>query len=391
MNPRSVTQNVDWVGANDWDRRMFDDLVPIPDGTSYNAYVVRGRDKTALIDTVDPSQTTFLLDRLASAGIKKLDYVVCQHAEQDHSGSLPQILAAFPEAEVLATAKCKQMLGELLNVPETRVRAVSDGERLELGDLTLEFIHFPWVHWPETMLTYLPERQVLFTCDLFGSHFASGDLFVHDDPAVLLDAKRYYAEIMMPYRAMIEKHFAKVTARSVQFIAPSHGPVWEKPSFVIDAYRDWVFAPPKNKVIVPYISMHGSTRAMVDYLVDACAHLHIHAEPINLADADIGKLASSLVDAATVVLGTPTVLSGPHPTVAAAAYLTSVIRPKARYVSVLNSYGWGGKAVEQLTTTLSSLKAEVLEPVICRGLPKANDYLALDKLVEAIAAKHAAL
>jgi flavorubredoxin len=283
------------------------------------------------------------------------------------------------------------MLGELLKIPEDRVRAVADGERLELGELTLEFIHFPWVHWPETMLTLLPEREVLFTCDLFGSHFATGDVFVHDDPAVLPEAKRYYAEIMMPYSNMIEKHFGKVTSRSFKLIAPSHGPVWEKPQLILDAYRDWVFGPPRNKVVVPYISMHASTRQMVEHLVEACAERGIQAEQFNLADADVGKLASMLVDAATIVFGTPTVLSGAHPKVAAAAFLANAIRPKARYLSVLNSYGWGGKAVEQLASTLSSLKAETLEPVVCRGLPRAPDFLAIDKLADTIAAKHAAL
>lgn len=391
MKPRSLTRNVDWVGAIDWERRVFDDLVPLPDGTSYNAYLVRGRDKTALIDSVDPKQTYVLLERLAQAGISKLDYIVCQHAEQDHSGALPRLVADHPEALVLATPRCKQMLGELLNVPEDRVRTVADGEKLDLGELTLEFIHFPWVHWPETMLTHLPERDVLFTCDLFGSHFATGDTFVNDDPAVLPEAKRYYAEIMMPYRAMIEKHFAKVTERSFQFIAPSHGPVWEKPALIVDAYRDWVFGGPRNKVVVPYISMHDSTRLMVEHLVEACAERGIHAEQFNLADADVGKLASMLVDAATIVFGTPTVLSGAHPKVAAAAFLANAIRPKARYLSVLNSYGWGGKAVDQLASMLSSLKAETLEPVICRGLPKAPDFLAIDTLADTIAKKHAAL
>jgi flavorubredoxin len=391
MDPRLITENVHWVGAIDWERRIFDNLVPIPEGTSYNAYLVRGANKTALIDSVDPARTDILLARLAGAKLEKLDYIVCQHAEQDHSGSLPRLLAEHPEAIILATAKCQSMLGDLLDISPERIQVVSDGDSVDLGGLTLRFIHFPWVHWPETMLTFLPERRALFTCDLFGSHFASGDPFVHDDPAVLLEAKRYYAEIMMPYRAMIEKHFTKATDCDPAFILPSHGPVWEKPALVLDAYRDWVFGPPRNLIIAPYISMHDSTRHMVEYFVEACASRGLRAEQFALAEADLGKLTTLLVDAATVVIGTPTVLSGPHPKAAYAAYLMNAIRPKVRHLSVIGSYGWGGKAVEQLVAMLSNLKFELIPPVLSRGLPKDADRAALSKLADTIAEKHRAM
>jgi flavorubredoxin len=391
MNARIVADGIQWVGAVDWDRRLFDELIPLPDGTSYNAYLVRGSRKTALIDSVDPSHVDTLLSHLAGAGVERLDFVVAQHAEQDHSGSIPRILAQHPEARVLVTEKGRPMLADLLGIDGDRMHAVKDGERIDLGGSTLEFIHFPWVHWPETMLTWVPERRVLFTCDLFGAHVATSDTFAHDDPAVLPAAKRYYAEIMMPFRSIIEKQLGRILDLDPGFVAPSHGPVFENPRLILDAYRDWVSGPPRNLVVVPYISMHGSTRRMVEYLVEACAQRGMRVEQFNLADPDIGKLATLLVDAATIVIGTPTVLGGPHPKAAYAAHLANLIRPKARYLSVVGSFGWGGKVVEQLAAMIPNLKVEVIPPVLCKGVPKSIDLEALDTLAEAIAGKHAAL
>ncbi len=389
MQARTVSQGIDWVGAIDWDRRLFDELIPLPDGTSYNAYLVRGAHKTALVDGVDPMFTEVLLARLSHAGVTKIDYVISNHAEQDHSGAIPRVLALHPEAVVLATAKCKSMLQDLLDLPGERIRAVEDGERLDLGGLVLEFIHFPWVHWPETMLTWVPEQKVLLSCDLFGSHLATSELFARDEAAVLSGAKRYYAEIMMPFADIIAKNLGRVVDLAPKIIAPSHGPLYDEPSLILDAYARWVKAPPENLVVVPYVSMHDSTRRMVERFVEACASRGVRAEQFNLADPDIGKLAMLLVDAASIVVGTPIVLGGPHPKVAYAASLANLLRPKARFLSVIGSYGWGGKLVEQLAAMLPNLKVEVLPPVLCKGAPKASDLAALDELAAAIAQKHA--
>jgi flavorubredoxin len=212
------------VGAVDWDRRLFDSLIPLPDGTSYNSYLVQGSEKTTLIETVDPTMQSVLFENLAQLGIERLDYIVTNHAEQDHSGTLPIVLGRFPEAKVVCTPKCKPMLVDLALATEERIITVEDGETLSLGDKTLEFIHAPWVHWPETMLTYLPEAKILFSCDLFGSHLATTDVYVRDEWHVYEAAKRYYAEIMMPFRTSIQKHLARLKNYAIDIIAPSHGP-----------------------------------------------------------------------------------------------------------------------------------------------------------------------
>jgi len=388
MKPREIKPGIYWVGAIDWDRRLFDSLIPLPDGTSYNSYLIRGSEKTALIDTVDPTMQDVLINNLNQLGIDTIDYVIVNHAEQDHSGTIPQVLGKYPRAKVVVTPKCRDMLIDLFMIPEEKFITVNDKETISLGDRNLEFIYTPWVHWPETMSTYLREEKILFSCDFFGSHLATTDLYVTDEGQVYEAAKRYYAEIMMPFRTIIQNNLKKIKEYAIDLIAPSHGPLYDKPEFILKAYYSWVFDEPKNIVVLPYISMHGSTRKMVEYLVGALADRGVTVKPFDLAVTDIGKLAIALVDAATVVIGVPTVLAGPHPNVVYAASLANALRPKVKLISIIGSYGWGGKTVEQLAGMIPNLKVEILEPVLCKGCPKEADFKALDNLATAIAEKH---
>ncbi len=391
MAVQKIRDDIYYVGAIDWDRRLFDELIPLPDGTSYNAYLIKGTKKTALIDTVDPRKKHELLDNLKELKIKTIDYVIANHAEQDHSGTLPQILKHFPEAKLVTNAKCKTMLMDAMLLPEARFKTIEDREKLSLGKRTLEFIFAPWVHWPETMLTYLPEDRILFPCDFLGSHIATSELYAVDEPAVYRAAKRYYAEIMMPFRTQIIKHLEKLTPLKIDLIAPSHGPLFNRPKFILDAYKDWTSDTVKNEVVVPYVSMWGSTQKMVDYFIDALINRGITVKPFHLTATDIGELAMALVDAATIVIGSPTVLTGPHPLVAYATILANALRPKTRFASIIGSYAWGGKLVEQLAGMIPNLKVEILEPVIAKGYPKKPDFEALDKLADTIHTKHKAL
>ena len=388
MAPREIVTQISWVGAIDWDRRLFDALIPLPDGTSYNAYLIKGSEKTALIDTVDPPMEHVLDNHLNDFGVKTIDYLVTNHAEQDHSGVIPHILERYPEVKVVCTPRCKEFVMELLAVPDDRIITVNVKETISLGDKTLEFIHFPWVHWPETMLSYLKEDRILFPCDLFGAHLAASDLYVTDEGQAYESAKRYYAEIMMPFRTNIQKSWPKLDGYTIDMIAPSHGPIHRKPEFIMSAYKDWVFSEPKNTVVLPYISMHGSTRMMVNHLVEAIMGNGVTVKQFDLTVTDIGKLAMELVDAATIVLGVPTVLAGAHPNAIYAAFLANALKPKAKFAAIIGSYGWGGKAVEQLTGLIPNLKVEVLGTVLCKGLPQEADYKALDELAANIARKH---
>jgi flavorubredoxin len=380
--------NVYAVGAIDWDRRLFDELIPLPDGTSYNAYLIKGSERTALLDAVDPTKTNVLMDNLVKVGAGKIDYVVAHHGEQDHSGGIPDVLMLYPDAKVVTNPKCKSMLIDLLQISEDRFITVEDGQTLSLGDKTLQFIYIPWVHWPETMGTYLKEDKIFFPCDFFGSHLATSSLFVENEALVYEAAKRYYAEIMMPFRTAIKNNLEKIKVLEIEMIASSHGPVYDKPQFIIDAYKDWAGDNVKNEVVLPYISMHGSVRKMVEHFVDALIERGITVKQFNLTEADIGRLAISLVDAATIVIGSSTVLTAAHPKVAYAAILANVLRPKTKFASIIGSYGWGGKMVEHIAGLISNLKVEVLEPVVAKGYPKDDDFAALEKLADKILAKH---
>ena len=388
MTVRQIKPGVYTVGSIDWDRRLFDELIPLPDGTTYNSYLIKGSEKTALIDTVDPPKENELFDNLKKLGVNNIDYVIANHAEQDHSGTIPKILKAFPNARAVTNAKCKGMLMDLLLIPEDKFIVVNDAETISLGNKTLQFIMAPWVHWPETMLTYLREDKILFPCDFFGSHLATGDLYSTDEPKVYESAKRYYAEIMMPFRNNIKKHMEKLQQFEIEMIAPSHGPIHNKPEFILDAYKDWISDNVKNEVIIPYVSMHGSTDKMVRYFVDALMKKEITVKPFNLTKTDIGELAKALVDAATIVIACPTVLVGPHPAAVYATYLANALRPKTKFASIIGSYGWGGKMVDTITGMLSNLKVELISPVVVKGYPKEDNFKDLEKLADEIFNKH---
>lgn len=386
MKPRKIKDNIYWMGFIDWDNRLFDSLIPLPDGTSYNAYLIEGSEKTVLIDALEDKLFHELEGQLEN--VAKLDYIISLHAEQDHSGCIPQLLKRYPDAKLITNPKGKGILMDILQISDESFITVEDGETISLGDKTLEFIYTPWVHWPETMVAYLQEDKMLFSCDFFGSHIATSELFVVDEAQAYESAKRYYAEIMMPFRKIIKKNLDKLEPYDIDLIAPSHGQIYPRPSFIIDAHKDWIEGPLKNKVVIPYVSMHGSTKKMVDFLVASLVEKGVNVEQFNLVVTDIGKLAIALVDAGTIVVGTPMVLSGPHPSAVSATVLANALRPKTKFLSIIGSCGWGGKAVETLASLIPNLKVEVLDPVMVKGSPKTADLEALENLAESIAQKH---
>jgi flavorubredoxin len=387
MIARKIRPEIQSFVAIDWDRRLFDELVHLPEGTTYNSYLIQGSEKTALIDTVYSSHTAALLESLKRAGLRHLDYIVSNHAEQDHSGSIPAILELFPEAKVVTNARCKGLIAESLLIAEDKFIEVKDGDTLSLGNKNLQFILTPWVHWPDTMVTYLAEDKILFTCDFFGSHLASSDLYAHDEPRVQQAAKRYYAEIMMPFRSHIQNHLKKLAPLAIDLIAPGHGPVYSRPAFILDLYQQWASDQLQKAVIIPYVSMYESTTLMVNYLIDRLMEKGLSVKPYNMVSGDIGQFAKSLVEASTVVFASPAVLAGPHPDIVSAAYLMNALKPKTKFVSVIGSFGWGGNIVAKgITELLSGLQAQIqfIDPVLIKGLPKEKDFEALDRLVDEI-------
>jgi flavorubredoxin len=386
MIAREIRPDILSVSAIDWDRRLFDELVPLPKGTTYNSYVVKGSEKTALIDTVYAPKTAEYIEALKKTGIRKLDYIVANHGEQDHSGSIPAVLELFPEAMVVTNARCKSLIAEALPIPADKFIEIKDGETLSLGNKTLQFLLTPWVHWPDTMLTYVVEDRLLFTCDFLGSHLASSDLYADDEAHVYDEAKRYYAEIMMPFRQNIKKHLERLAALEIDMIGPSHGPVYRRPAFILDLYKAWASDKPRKEVVIPCISMYENTTKMVSHLVDRLMEKGMRVTPFNMVGADTGVFTSALVDASTVVFATPTVLGGPHPALMTAACLMNALKPKTKWLSVIGSFGWGSRLGVQIPEMLPNLKKQIqlLDPVLSKGLPTEADYAALDRLAEEI-------
>lgn len=391
MTIKKITQDIASIGIIDWHRRIFDSLIPLPDGTSYNSYVVKGSEKVAIIDTAEPLYTNEWLSNLKEVHTGPVDYIIANHAEQDHSGSLASIVKLYPQAKIVCTAKCRDILVDLLQLVPEQFLVVEDKQTIILGNKTLEFIVAPWVHWPETMFTYLQEDQLLFSCDFLGAHYASNALFVQDEAVIYEAAKRYYAEIMSPFRTHIQKHLQNLKNYKIKMIAPSHGQVYDHPEFILKAYQDWSSDQVVNKVIIAYVSMHDSTKIMVEYLLKKLTEKDIPVRFFELTTTDIGKLAMELVDTATVIIGSPTVLGGAHPLAANTVFLANALRPKTKFISIIGSYSWGGKMVEQLAAMITNFKPEILPPVIAKGLPKAMDFAALDVLAQAIADKHSTL
>jgi flavorubredoxin len=234
------------------------------------------------------------------------------------------------------------------------------------------------------MVTYLQEDKLLFSCDFLGAHLATSELYATEEARVHDAAKRYYAEIMMPFRSYIQKHLEKLAGLQIDLIAPSHGPVHSRPAFILDLYRTWASDEVKKEVVIAYISMYQSTASMVTCLIDKLIEKGLSVKPHNVTEVDMGELAMSLVEASTVVFASPTVLAGPHPSIACAAYLANALKPKTRFAAVIGSFGWGSTISDRIQEMLPNLQVQFLDPVLVKGLPKQKDYESLDRLAEEI-------
>jgi flavorubredoxin len=385
MKPIEIKKNVFSLRVNHFNRKLFDSLIPLPDGTSYNAYLVKGEKYDVLIDTADPEKKEAFFDYISK--VSKIDFVIAHHAEQDHSGLVLEVLKKYPAAIVVTNAKCKDLLMSHLHIPEDKFKVINDGDTLDIGGKTLEFIFTPWVHWPETFSTYIKEDKIIFTCDFFGSHLSTDKLYGEMEN-IYEPMKRYFAEIMMPFRNNIKSNLEKLAKYEIELICPSHGPIHKDVKFALDCYKDWALNEPKNKALLLYVSMHGSTAVMANRLASKLQEHGVEVEKLNLEDADIGRVAMAMVDSATIVLATPTVLAGPHPKAIYAAYLASLLRPKVKFLAIMYSYGWGGKTVEVLANILSGLKAELVGQIGVKGLPMENEFKLIDELAISISDKH---
>ena len=384
-----IKDGVYYCGVEDFGRKIFDQLIPLPHGTTYNSYYIEGDKKRALIDTSYSKTIKEFIENLNGKG-EFIDYIIANHAEGDHSEALVKVLQMNPNAKVVTNKKCMDLLIDQYAIPENKFQVINDGDKISLGNKTLRFHLAPWVHWPDTMFTHLVEDNILFTCDFLGAHitYSQGQFYAQETQEYLLSAKRYYAEIMMPFRPHCRKYLDKIKQINPSMICPSHGGVYKNPDFILNAYYEWTADTPKNKVVIPYVSMYQNTERMVDRLAEKLKEEDVEVHKFDLISDDIGDLAVELVDAATVVFGASMVLAMPHPYAFFGVYLTNALRPNVKFMSILGSYGWGGNLVGKIEENTNLLQAEKLDYITVKGRAKQEDLERIDALAHTIAQKH---
>lgn len=384
-----IKDGVYYCGVEDFGRKIFDQLIPLPHGTTYNSYFIEGSKKRALIDTSYSKTIKEFIENLNGKG-EFIDYIIANHAEGDHSEALVKVLQLNPNAKVVTNKKCMDLLIDQYAIPENKFQIINDGDEISLGNKTLRFHLAPWVHWPDTMFTHLVEDNILFTCDFLGAHitYNQGQFYAQETQEYLLSAKRYYAEIMMPFRPHCKKYLDKIKEINPSMICPSHGGVYKNPDFILDAYYEWTADTPKNKVVIPFVSMYQNTERMVDRLAEKLREEGVEVHKFDLISDDIGDLAVELVDAATVVFGASMVLAMPHPYAFFGVYLTNALRPNVKFMSILGSYGWGGNLVGKIEENTTLLQAEKLDYITVKGRAKQEDLERIDALAHTIAQKH---
>jgi flavorubredoxin len=357
----------------DWNVRDFHGYTT-ERGATYNAYLVQD-EQTALIDTVKGPFAGELLRNLAArADLGKIQYVVCNHAEPDHSSGFPAVMAALPQAQVVCNAKCRATLAEYYDTSAWRFRVVTDRETLRLGARSLTFVDTPMVHWPESMATYVPEEKLLFSMDAFGQHFASSQRFDDEAPlcTVMEEARIYYANIVTPYSARVLKTLADLGAVPLEIIAPSHGVIWRQHvGEILKAYGNWAKGRPKPTVVVLYDSMWGSTARMAQAIAEGAVRPGVEAKLVGLRQANLTRLATEMLDCGAVAFGSSTLNQGMLPTAAAAVNYLTGLRFASRPAFAFGSYGWGKGGPEALDEALKAMKWELVrEPLKSKFSPK---------------------
>ncbi|MCL2689262.1 MAG: FprA family A-type flavoprotein [Chitinispirillia bacterium] len=386
FKPRAIKDNLFWFGTVHWDKEIRRSLSPLQNGSSNNCYFVRGSDANALINTLPASCEEAFLEQFR--GIDSIEYVIIENASNESAGMLPDILALYEKSVVICTEQCAVNLGESFHIDSSRIRTVYSGEMLSLGGKTLAFIEPPAIPWPGSMCTFLQEERTLFSGSLFSAHFASSELYAYDRVRLYPAAKQFFAENYLPFLMILNSFIHKIESLEPAIIAPSHGPLHYDPPFIINAYKNWAQGCPKNFAVLPYVSIHGSTKRMIEYLAGELAGFNIPVEPINMAQHNESALATALLDAGTIVFGSPTIHANPHPAIVKTAAFVNALKPKTLCCAIIGSYGFNSMMPEFLADQLKQFEAVHLEPFLCRGFPKDKDYAALDRIAEEIAEVH---
>ena len=371
-----VTEDVWWVGAIDWNIRDFHGY-RTGRGSTYNAYLVLA-DKITLIDTVKAPFREEMMERIASVvDPGKIEYIVSNHSEMDHSGSLPQVIAAVNPKKVFASVVGAKTLAELFPNPG-EITPVKDGETFSLGNRTLTFLETRMLHWPDSMFTYLNEEQLLFSQDAFGMHYASLERFADGcDPAALAyEAATYYANILLPYSPQVLKLIEKVKSAKLSFkiIAPDHGPIWRKETdAIIGRYAEWAAQKPEGRAVVVYATMWHSTERMARAISEGLAAGGLRVKVMSMDEVHRSDVMYELLCAGAVAVGSPTLNNHVLPNMADILTYMRGLKPRNMIAAAFGSYGWSGEAVREIEEVLTEMKLEKTgEGIRVKNVPDAE-------------------
>ncbi|MDI6713111.1 MAG: FprA family A-type flavoprotein [Anaerosomatales bacterium] len=390
MRAVQVAEGIWWVGAIDWNLRDFHGY-ETPSGSTYNAYLVRGESKTALIDTVKAPFVPELLARVSDVmDPADVDLIVVNHVEPDHNGGLRDVMAAMPNARVVASPSGVKGVAEYHD--GLQVEAVGADDVVDLGGKTLRFLPMPMVHWPDSMFTYCPESKTLMPNDAFGQHFACEERFADELglDAALEQLGIYYANILLPLGTQVAKAVEKVLATGweIEVIAPSHGVGWRGADIgaALERYRRWTAGEKRDKAVVVYGTMWGSTAELATRVVDGLAAGGVEASLYDVAVTPIAHIAYELLEAKALVLGSPTLHHGMLYRVSGLLTYLEGLRPSGRLAAAFGSYGWGGGAVKQMRERLEKAGFELYESDLAvKFRPTADDLAAAEAWGKAIA------
>ena len=368
----ALRENVDWVGYVDWTVRDFHGY-DTQRGATYNAYLVRD-EATALIDTVKAPYVDHLLANVTTVtDLSAVKYVVCNHAEPDHAGGLSRVLECLPHATLVCNEKCAVALSQHHDTSGWKTQIVATGDTLRLGRRTLWFIETPMVHWPESMFTYVPQEKLLFSMDAFGQHYASSQRFDDEVPActVMEEAKTYYANVIMPFGKQVAKVLEEAAELDLDMIAPSHGVIWRShvPA-ILQAYGNWATCRPEPKVLVIYDTMWDATGQMARAIHQGASLPGVAAELIHIRSSNLAKIATEVLDAATVAFGSSTLNQDLLPMAGAVLTYLKGLRPVNKAGLAFGSYGWSHGGPEAVDEYLKAMKWEILgEPIKAQYRP----------------------
>jgi len=358
LGPVEIKPGLYWIGSEDPDLRVFDDLFPTEHGTSYNAYLLKGNGKTVIIDTVEHKNVDEYMDKVRSlVDPAAIDYIIVNHTEHDHSGSLAYLLEHSPQAVVYCTIAAKNFLGNILHRPFT-CQTVKDGDTLDLGGRTLRFITAPFLHWPDTMFTRLEEENILFSCDAFAAHYWNVGHIFNDECDDFTSARHFYFDcIFRPFKDKVLSAVEKIRHDVIDMICPSHGPIIRQdPWKVIQQFESWSKPTSQGKkIVILFLSPHGSTEKMAHAVGRGATRDGLEVCSYHINSLTASELRNLMEEASALIFGIPTFNRDiAKPMWEVLAYL-STVKLKTNLAGIFGSYGWSGEACKMAEERLKSL------------------------------------